>query len=84
MKGAIFAVVELCSLLKLYGHFVGIHHRHLQSRRLMQAASKKQTVADCLDYSSYLKMEAVRSFETSMNFYQITLCHVQEHCIHIL
>jgi hypothetical protein len=32
----------------------------------------------CSDFSSTLKMEAARSTETSVNFYQATLCHISE------
>jgi hypothetical protein len=48
----------------------------------MQATSKNQAatreLVGCFDYSSNLKMDAIRTSETSINFYWTTPRHVTE------
>jgi hypothetical protein len=54
-------------------------HLHTRKARFTLCLSELSVhLAACMAYSSIMKMEAVRSFETSMNFYRTTRRHITE------
>jgi hypothetical protein len=57
--------------MEAYQRFGGKYHLRVQGLRLDQAY-----LAACFAYASILKMEALRSSETSVNFYQTTQRHI--------
>jgi hypothetical protein len=75
----IFWDVTLCNPIEVRRSFGGTYCLHLQSRRVSQTSNQqetgKQLLVTSLAYLSTRKMEAVRSSETSDNFYQTTRCH---------
>jgi hypothetical protein len=63
MKMAIFWIVALCSLLEVYHHFRGPCYLHHQGDD---------------DGGNALMMEAARTSEILVNFYQTTQCYNPE------
>jgi hypothetical protein len=78
LKSSVLWVGTPCSLVEVYWHFGGTHRFHSQDLGVNQARSQEQQLAACtllvsrLAYTSTLKMEAIYSSETSVNFYRIT------------
>jgi hypothetical protein len=83
MKSTVFSVVtslnvlvayqcleaRTSSILRVEVKQANPYHIHLQSRRISEA--KRHTVLACLAYDLTMKMEAVRSLETSVNSYRL-------------
>jgi hypothetical protein len=84
MKSTAFWDMTTCSPVEVHWHFRVMYCFHLQGWRVCQA-SKALFLAGCLAHSSNLKMEAVCSCKTVVNF-----CHILEdrtlhgHCCKIL
>jgi hypothetical protein len=81
MKSIIFWDVTPCSLLRCKRRFGGTYRLHLQGRRNFQQepACHLLTCWSLLKFSSTLKMEAICSTETSVDFQQTTRRHIPEH-----
>jgi hypothetical protein len=78
MKSTIFWDITPCSLLKVNRRFGGTYRLHLQGRRTSRASNLPPafTLVSCSVHSSTLKMEAICSSETSIDFQRTTW-----HCI---
>jgi hypothetical protein len=64
-----------CSLLKVNRHFGGTYRLHLQDQQSLPPAFM---LASCSAYSSTLKMEAIYSSETSVDFQRIIRRYIPE------
>jgi hypothetical protein len=68
-----------CNLLQVYLCFEETYCLHLHGRRVSRASKQsKNVLVACTAYSSTPKLEAVRSSETSVNFYLTIRCHIPE------
>jgi hypothetical protein len=76
MQRITFRDVAQCSLVEIYRRFGGMYCFHLQSEELNEQVNNKQTSSSCSLLSAFsahfpvLQMEAVRSSDTSVNFYE--------------
>jgi hypothetical protein len=91
MKGSIFWDILPCNPLKIDRRFGGVKYSLLfQSRRLIQARNQQEEdselallatcfiLASCFTYSSTLKMGAIHSNETSVDFHLNMKRHIPE------
>jgi hypothetical protein len=76
-----------CSLIDIYRHFEGKYCLHIQDREVSQGSNQQQANTSksenyfmllALAYSLTLKMEAIRSSETSLNLCWVTLQQILE------
>jgi hypothetical protein len=65
-----------CSLIEICRRFGGTYCFHLQGRRVRQGSKAERVNAACLNYSSILKIEAIRLSETSVNSTGAERCHI--------
>jgi hypothetical protein len=81
MKSTIFLDITPCSPLKVNRRFAGTYRLHLQGRGISRERNQHErrwqaepasTLISCSAYSSTLKMEAICSSETSVDFQQTT------------
>jgi hypothetical protein len=75
MKSSIFWDIKPCNSWKINRRF-GITCLHLQDRRIFSPTAF--TVVSCSAYSSTLKMEAICSSETSVDFQRTTWRYIAE------
>jgi hypothetical protein len=80
MKSTIFWDIMPCSPLKVNRRFGGIYHLHLQDQRISRARNQHESraVGFLLGYFSTLKMEAIYSSETSVDFQWTTRRYIPE------
>jgi hypothetical protein len=85
MKSTIFLNITQCSPLKVNRRFGGKYLLHLQGRRISRARTSVKAViatcfyaGSCLAYSSTLKMVAICSSETSVDFQRSTRRYIPE------
>jgi hypothetical protein len=82
MKSTIFWDITPCSPLKVNRRFGGTYCLHLQGRRISRARrlclSPAYTLVSCAAYSTTLKMDAICSSETSVDFQRTTRCYIPE------
>jgi hypothetical protein len=88
VKSSIFWGIMLCSPLKIDRRFGGTYRLFLQGRRISQRGNQNVvnvallatcfTLLSCLSYSSTLKMEALCSSETSIEFQRTTWRYIRE------
>jgi hypothetical protein len=85
MKRSIFWDITLCSPLKVNRCFGGTCRLQLQGRRISPARNQRKsrwqaelTLVSCSAYSSTLKMEAMFSSKTSVNFQRTTQRYIPE------
>jgi hypothetical protein len=80
-KNTIFWDITPCRPLKVYRRFGGTYRLYLQGRRISRASSgfpPAFTLVSCSAYSSTLKIEAICSSETSVDFQQTTRRYIPE------
>jgi hypothetical protein len=69
-----------CSLVEANRRFGGTRRLHSQGQRVSHTGNQTERVI-CFVNSHTPKMEAVYSFEKSMNFYRIIWCRIQENSV---
>jgi hypothetical protein len=90
LKSTIFCDITPCSPLKVNRRFGGTYRLNLQGRRMSRARNQREsrykagafTLVSCSTYYSTLKMEAIRSSETSVDFQRTTLRYIPEDGTH--
>jgi hypothetical protein len=82
MRSIFFWDMTPCSALSGTRRFGGTYRLHLQDRRIVQQSSEQASgtcwLAALLNYSTTLKMEAIRSSETSGTTQRTTRRHIPE------
>jgi hypothetical protein len=82
LKSTLVSDVTPCIPVEFHRRFGGTYCLSFHGRRIPQASSKnidiKQSLAVILVYFSALKMEAIRSSETSVKFYRTARRHMPE------
>jgi hypothetical protein len=74
LKSSVFRDTMLCIMLKVNWRFRGICHLHLAGRRISRARNQRESGWQ----TATLKMEAVCSSETSVDFQQTTRRYILE------
>jgi hypothetical protein len=92
MKSSIFWDITPCSQLKVNRRFGETWRLHLQCQRIRRKRNQRENLfclppefrlVSCSDYSSTLKMEAVCSSETSVDFQRTTRRYIpQDRTLH--
>jgi hypothetical protein len=77
-KSTIFWYITTCSQLKVNRRFGGTHRLHLQGQRISRARNQRECRWQA-SYCSTLKMEAISSAETSIDFQRTTRRYVPEY-----
>jgi hypothetical protein len=85
MQGTVFCNVVLCSLVGVCWHSRGMHYPHILGQRVTQARNQAILAASflfvtCLAYFLTVKMEAMCSTETLVNYKWTKWHHIPENC----
>jgi hypothetical protein len=98
MKNTVFWDIKPYSLLNVNGRFRGTHRLHLPDRRISRARYERESrreaalslpsafaLVSCLFYSLTLKMDVIRSSETSVDLQRtVRRCIIDDSTLHWL